>query len=917
MKEGAAAGRQGERQGLPAVPHAVSGPEVVVALGTSADGLTRKVVAERRAHYGPNTLPRKRLPGLSTIFLRQFRSPLIYVLLAAAVFSLSAGVWSDAGFIFAVLLLNAIIGAVQEYHAQKSAEALRDVVKTRARVIRDGEAYELDAAELVPGDVVLLESGGQVPADLRLVSGFDLRVDESLLTGESLSVAKDPQVTLASDTLLAERVNMAFAGTMTERGRGRGVVVATGLSTQVGHIAEAVMVGPAEPPPLLLRMEHFTTVVGLAVVVAVGALSGLALLQGAGMGEVLLLAVALAVAAIPEGLPVALTVALAIGMRRMARRSVIVRELVAVEALGSCTHIASDKTGTLTVNELTVRRVLPPDGEPWQVTGSGLDPDGTVQYPESGMPPGADAGIRRLARVGVLCNEAFYGHMDGSWTAHGDTVDIALLVFGHKAAVLREELEATHPLTARIPFESARRYAATLHEADGERLACVKGAAENVLPMCTRMAVAGGDSPLDGEAVLVRAERLAAAGYRVLALAEGRLPAGEGDPFTESHLSGLTLVGLVGLIDPLRPEVPEAVAACRRAGITISMITGDHPATALAIARDLGMAVDAAHVVTGSDLQTAAAEGLEEFDRLVARGRIFARVEPGQKVEIVSALSRRGDFVAVTGDGVNDAPALQAAHVGVAMGKSGTDVAREASDLILADDNFASIVAGIEEGRVAYGNVRKVIQLLIATGAAEIVLFTLSLLAGLPLPLTAVQLLWLNLVTNGIQDVALAFEPAEGNELRRRPRPPGERVFNRLMIERVVLTAMVMGSVAYGLFSTLLAAGLPLPEARNAVLLLMVLFENVMVFNCRAEVRSAFRQSPLRNPVLLVGTLGAQLIHIAALYTWPLQGVLDVQPVTFGLWASLLGLALSVFVVVELQKLYMRRQIRRTASAGP
>jgi Ca2+-transporting ATPase len=410
-------------------------------------------------------------------------------------------------------------------------------------------------------------------------------------------------------------------------------------------------------------------------------------------------------------------------------------------------------------------------------------------------------------------------------------------------------------------------------------------------------------------AVTAQVAALAADGYRVLAVADGALPGGGGEPFEEGVLNGLTLLGLVGLADPLRPGVTEAVADCRRAGMEVSMVTGDHPATALAVARELGLAETPEEVVTGPDLAVAEAEGT--LDAAVARGRVFARVEPGQKLAIVRALAGRGHFVAVTGDGVNDAPALQAAHVGVAMGRAGTDVAREAADLILTDDHFATIVAGVEEGRVAYGNVRKVVQLLVSTGAAELVLFALSLGFGLPLPLTAVQLLWLNLVTNGIQDVALAFEPAEGNELRRPPRPPREPVFNRLMLARVGLSAAVMGMLAFGLFHQLTAAGVALPEARNATLLLMVLFENVMVFNCRAELRSALHHSPLKNPFLLFGTLAAQGIHIAALYTPGLSGVLEVAPVTLGLWTELLLLALTLLVAVEAQKVLMRRRRRR------
>ncbi|MDH5527042.1 MAG: HAD-IC family P-type ATPase [Nitrospirota bacterium] len=898
-------------------PHAATADAVRRTLGTAEGGLDAATAAARLAEYGPNVLPRKPPPGWLTVFAHQFRSPLIYVLLAAAALSLSIGETSDAGFIFMVLMINAGIGAVQEFHAQKSADALQQLVKTTARVVRGGEAHELDAAGLVPGDLVLLEPGGRVPADLRLLSGLGLSVDESLLTGESLPVFKHPDTVLDAATPVADRVNMAFAGSLTAQGRARGVVVATGMATQVGRIAQAVATGVSAPPPLQQRMGRFSARIGLLMLGAIAVLAATALMRGSGPLEVLILAVALAVAAIPEGLPVAITVALAVGMRRMARRNVIVRELVAVESLGSCTHIASDKTGTLTVNELTVRNVWLPGDPPWPVTGSGIDPAGSIEVPA----PHTDR-LARVARAGALCNEAFFGHRGGVWSAHGDTVDVALLVFAHKAGITREAEEESHPVLDAIPYEPAHRFAATLHRHGAGRLVCVKGAVETVLPMCSHALGPIGPVPLHTAAVMGEAETLARGGYRVLAVADSEWPAPTGtdgngsfsahpQPFDADRLTDLTLLGLVGLIDPLRPGVVEAVAACRSAGVRVSMITGDHPETALAIARDLGLASDPSQVVTGDRLAVAAADGQPALDRLVAGGLVFARVAPTQKLAIVQSLSRQGDYVAVTGDGVNDAPALQAAHVGAAMGKSGTDVAREVSDLILTDDNFSSIVAGVEEGRVAYGNVRKVIHLLIATGCGEIVLFALCLLAGLPLPLTAVQLLWLNLVTNGIQDVALAFEPAEGNELRRRPVRPSEPVFNRLMASRVMLVAGVMGGLAFGLYNSLLATGMPLDQARNGVLLLMVLFENVYVFACRAEIRSAFRQSLLKNPLLVFGTLGAQAIHVGAMFTPGVREILGVQPVQPAFWGVLLLIALTLLAVAEGHKAVLRSGYRK------
>ena len=886
-------------------PHAVSSEDVLVLLKSSLHGLTRSEAIARLGQYGRNTLPRVKPPGIGTLFFRQFASPLIYVLVAAAILSLTIKEWSDAGFISAVLFVNAVIGTIQEFSAQRAAAALQELVRTRARVLREGDAYEINADELVPGDIVLLESGDKVPADLRLLLSHDLDVDESLLTGESLPVLKDSSAVLAADIALGDRANMLFTGTLVGRGRARGVVVGTALNTILGRIAADVLFKPSPKAPLQVRMERFTHRVAIFVGIAALVMFAVAVIRGMPFGEVFLLAVALAVSVIPEGLPVALTVALAIGMRRMVRRNVIVRRLLAVEALGSCTFIATDKTGTLTVNQLTARCIAFPNGEVWEVSGEGAVPEGTIMTPLGTPSAGEAALLERLCQVAVLTNEGFLGHANSGWTHHGDAVDVAFLVMAHKAGVVKTEVVNTFPEIASIPYESERLFSASLNKVNGQGCAFVKGALERLLPMCTTMANPGYDMAMDQRVIVQQADKLASGGYRVLALAAGEIELGSGEIFTEEHLQGLVLIGLVGIIDPLRTEAKAAVAACRQAGIEVAMITGDHPATALAIARELDMVERADQLVTGPELRLALDSGT--IDKLTLKARVFARVGPHQKLDIIQSLQRNGHFVAVSGDGANDAPALRVAQVGVAMGLSGTDVARETADLIITDDNFASIVAGVEEGRIAYANVRKVIFLLISTGAAELVLFTLALLTGLPLPLMAVQLLWLNLVTNGIQDVALAFEPGEGDELRRPPRSPQEPVFNRLMIERVIISALVIGSVAFLVFQWLIASGFSLDEARNGTLLLMVLFENVHVFNCRSEVRSAFRHNPLRNPILLIGTAVAQLVHIGAMYTPWISDVLHIQPVSPQHWLELLGLALSVLIMMELHKIIRRR----------
>jgi P-type Ca2+ transporter type 2C len=852
--------------------HALSAAETAATLGAAPRGLDLPEAARRLATFGLNALPRAAPPSLAVIFLRQFKSPLMLILLAAALVSLLLRDWPDAAFIFAAVLINALIGTQQEHGAERAADALRNLVGARALVERGGEEREIDAAGLVPGDLVLLESGAKVPADLRLLAQRRLSVDESLLTGESIAVAKDAGRVLERDAPLAERVNMAFAGTMVSSGRARGLVVATATDTALGRIAASVL--GREPPtaPLVQRMERFTWLITLAVGVAALLVAAVSMSRGATLAEVFVLGVALAVASVPEGLPVALTVALAVGMQRMSRRNVVVRRLVAVEALGSCTHIASDKTGTLTINELTVRKAQLPGG-----------PVLDSRAPE----------LARLARAAVLANEGSLFLRDGERVGRGDAVDVALLRMAHALGIEREDAEAAAPSLASIPYEPEQAFSASLNAAPGGARAFVKGAPETVLAMC---------ESADAVAVRAQVHALAAEGYRVLAFAEGPLALRAQESFSREHLHGLAFLGLAAMSDPPRPEARGAIEACRRAGIGVSMVTGDHPLTALAVARDLGLAREAREVVTGPEIAQAMAQGAPALDALVGGACVFARAEPQHKTAIVESLQRQGHFVAVTGDGVNDAPALRAAQVGVAMGASGTDVARETADLVLTDDNFASIVAGVEEGRVAYANVRKVIFLLVSTGAAEIVLFLLALAANVPLPLLAVQLLWLNLVTNGIQDVALAFEPAEGDELRRPPRPPGERIFDRLMLERVALSALVIGGLAFAVFAGLLRHGVAEDEARNATLLLMVLFENVQAFNSRSEKRSVFRHDPRRNPLLLFGTLAAQLVHIGAMYTPELREVLGLRPVSLAHWSGLLAVALAILLAMELHK---------------
>jgi P-type Ca2+ transporter type 2C len=875
--------------------HAASPAEAAEALKSDGErGLERQDVQERRDAFGPNRLPRRRRKGPIAIFLRQFQDPLIYILLVAAAVSLAIGNLADAGFIFAVLLFNAGLGTYQEYRAESAAEALNEMMTITARVTRAGKTEDIDSEDLVPGDLVSLQSGAAVPADVRLLKSETLQADESLLTGESSPVEKSAQADLKEDTPLGDRVTLMHAGSTVLSGRGTGIVVRTGRRTEIGRIAESLSEA-AQVPPLVLRMRRFTRVIAVAILGVVAVLGVIQFLRGAGLEDIFLLSVALAVSAVPAGLPVAVTVALATGSSRMAARNVIVRRLPAVEGLGACTLIASDKTGTLTENELTASRIRPVDGNgDVAVTGTGLDPEGTLKRDDRTIDLEAEGWLRDLAIAGTLCNEAELRRADGELQAVGDTVDAAFLVFAAKLDLSRSALLEDHPEVARIPFESERRFAVSFNRHGDQVIAHVKGAAEAVVKMC------GG---VDADAVAEQEARLADDGYRVLAVAAGAVDEATATNKDADAVKGLTFLGLVGLIDPLRAEVPEAIERCRAAGVEARMITGDHPRTALAIARKLTIADADEDVVVGRDLPDSEEDLDEAGIETIRRAQVYARVEPRQKTVIVDALQQAGHFVAVTGDGVNDAPALRAAHIGVAMGKDGTDVARGAAELILTDDNFASIVNGIEEGRVAYDNVRKVVWLLISTGLAEIVLFALSVAFDTPLPLTPVQLLWLNLVTNGIQDVALAFEKQESGVLDRPPRPPQEGIFNRVMVEEVATSGLYMGLVAFTCFFVLTERwGYETAEARNLLLLLLVLFENVHAFNVRSETRSAFRIPLSNNWLLVLAVVAAQGVHIASMYVPGWRDLLGLIPVTFATWATLLAITLSKFFVVEVYK---------------
>jgi P-type Ca2+ transporter type 2C len=876
-------------------------------LKTTPKGLSKQETQSRLKRHGANRLPQLEPPPWWEIALRQFQSPFVYILAVAAIVSLAIGAFIDASFIFGVLCLNAAIGGFQEWRAEQNAQALQKLLQIRATVEREGQVYEINAEEVVPGDIVWLESGNRVPADLRLLMAHGLEIDESLLTGESLSVLKKSEWIGEVSVPVADRLNMAYAGSIVIRGRGRGVVIATGMSTEIGNLAKAMMETSHGKPPLIIRMEQFSQTLAWVVMVAIFLVGILGILfQGYGVLDMFMFGVALAVAVIPEGLPVALTVALAIGTKRMAEQGVIVRRLAAVEGLGSCTMIASDKTGTLTCNEMTVKEVRLLNGSVYPVSGQGFSPNGKMMLDGREIDSVNDVeGLESLIMAAALCNEGNLHSHDGEWLHRGDPTDIALLSLGRKLGTGREELLAVFPQINQIPFEPEYQFSASFHQfPTGEIRTYVKGSPEQILSMCKKSS-----EEKFRNWVLKTAGEMAAKGFRVLAFAQGLAPKNLDPHHPPAEPTELEFLGFTGMMDPLRDGVPEAITSCREAGIDVAIITGDHPITALTIARNLGLELPQDQVVTGVQLQNKSSEEIQE---IVRTAQVFARIAPHQKLDLVNAMQANGHFVAVTGDGVNDAPALRTANIGASMGQSGTDVAREAAELVISDDNFATIVGGVEQGRIAYDNIRKVIFMLISTGAAEVVLVMLAVAAGFPLPLTPVQLLWLNLVTQGIQDVSMGFEPGEGDELKRRPRDVEEPIFNPLMIERSVIVALWIGGLGFFLFQEMLESGIPLEAARNVLLLLMVLFENVHMFNCRSETKSAFKIPLMQNPVFLFGVLGAFLIHVLSMYLPIGQLILKTQPVDGRTWLLIVGLALTCLLLMEWHKWWWnKRQIKK------
>jgi calcium-translocating P-type ATPase len=869
--------------------------KVLKEFSVSNTGLNPEEVEKRLAQYGPNQLPDKGKVTLLQVVFRQFLSPLIYVLIIAAAISLVLQEYADAIFILIVLFVNALIGSVQEWKAESSARALKDMVKVQVQAIRSGKRKSIPAEELVPGDIVLLESGNKVPADMRLIESNSLMAEEALLTGESVAIEKNTETIVKEVSTPGDQTNMVFAGTIITSGRGKGVVTATAENTEIGKIATDLEDTSVSKIPLIARMESFSKNISFVILGACALIGFGAYLADFEMQEIFFFMVAIAVSAIPEGLPISMTVALSTGTSRMSKRHVITRKLAAVEGLGSCTMISTDKTGTLTVDQQTVKKILLHDGTTYEITGQGYNGIGEVSSNDGLVTFDNDSSLANFVKAVVTCNEATLTEKSGEWEHQGDAVDVALLALAYKAGVDPSTILKTVSIEKEIPFEPARKYAAVYYRYEGDLYFAIKGAAEVVLE--------GAEG--DHSDIASFADELAAEGYRYIAAGGGKVDR----ILSEDELPAYNLLGFVAFIDPPRKEVKGAIDEAHQAGVDVCMITGDHPATALSIARELHIAKYEHELITGAEL--AKAENQEAFYQLVKGKRVFARVSPQQKQAIVEAQQNSGHFVAVTGDGVNDAPALKTANIGVAMGY-GTDVTKEVSSIIITDNNFASIVAGIQEGRITYSNIRKIIYLLISTGAAELLMITMALIFGTPLPFLPAQILWLNLVTNGIQDKVLAFEKGEPQIMEEPPRSPKEKIFNKEMISQVVTSAVIMATIAFVLWYHLLYnLNYSEFEARNISLLLMVLFQNFHVLNCRSEYKSLFKIPLSNNRWLFVGIIGAQLIHILAMYFPPMQELLNIAPVSLEDWIKLFFTAGLIFVGMEIFKLFRRERKAR------
>ena len=870
-------------------------------LGSNEMGLTNQEVQSRLNQYGANILPQKKKKSFFLMLLKEFSNPIILVLLVAMAFSFVVGELLDGFVILGIILVDAIIGAVQEKRAQRVASSLSSMIKVKAKVLRDGKKTLIDSSQLVVGDIVFLESGDKISADMRIIECSNFTVDEALITGESINAVKNVEPVKES-ALLGDRSCMVFSGSSVITGRAKCIVVETATNTEIGNISTNLNNIKDQKTPLSIRIAKFSKQISIAIVAIAVLIFVIMTIKGSQFKEILLVVIALAVSAMPEGLPLAVTMALTVASNRMGKNNVVVKHLNAVESLGSCTVIATDKTGTLTLNEQTAKIITLPDGAEFEISGSGYNDNGEVvcknnQYLEH---------ISRIALLGDLNNESQIKKENGKFSYFGDSIDIAFKVLGLKTHINTQE----YKIIKQIPYESENKYSGVFFEGDNDTFCTVKGSLEKILEFSTKMRVDGIDVEIDKTKIESQNEDLASRGYRVIAIAESKVSSKNN--FEQSDLNNLTFIGLVGFIDPVRKETKKSIEECHRAGIKVIMITGDHPLTALSISQEINIAKNMDQVATGKEVEKMYALGEVEFDMFVKEKTVFSRMTPTDKLRIVESLKRQGEFVAVTGDGVNDSPAIKSAHIGIAMG-SGTDVSKETADMIIMDDNFNSIVTGVKEGRCAYANIRKITYFLLSCSIAEVLFFVIAMICGAGTPLLPIQLLWLNVVTDGFQDISLSLEKPEKNIMNERPRSTKESLFTKSMITQCFLTGGVMGLVVFGTWIILTnVLHLDIVVSRSLVMTLMVFLQSAHALNCRSEKISVFKMSYKTNWFFFFAVLSSVAIQILFMEIPVLSMLLELTTIPYGIMFVLLASSLLIIVVSEIYKLILKKQKKQT-----
>ena len=879
--------------------HSITATEALERTGSNAEiGLTAAEAEARLREYGPNIVSRGKRKNHLLMFLKQFTDPLVVVLLGAAGVTFALADYVDTGVILAVVIINAVIGFIQEEKAETAIESLSKLLTVDAAVLRDGVTIRVPAETLVPGDIVLLASGDKVPADLRVIQERNLHIDESILTGESAPVSKSAAAVKPEDPV-SDRVCMAYSGTLITSGSGRGLVVATGDSTELGKISGLISAAPVIATPLTRKLARFGRLLSIAVLGVAGVTFVIGVMLGRSAEVMFSAAVAIAVAMIPEGLPAIVTIVLAVGVKRMADRNAIIRTLPSVETLGSVTVICSDKTGTLTANEMTVRRLLAA-GTEYEFAGVGYDPrrDGVAPIDCDECSLESEPFVECL-RCGLLCNESDLLHKDDQWLPSGDPTEVALITAAAKAGFDIENQKRDWPRIDVIPFESSNMYMATLNAApDGSRVVYVKGSLERILAMCSGQAFEGETRPLDANRIQDRCRDLADQGFRILAFAR-KTVSSDTESLEHSDLRELVFLGVQAMSDPARPEAIAAVAECKNAGIEVKMITGDHVSTAHAIARDMGIGGADPRSATGTQLSEMDDEQFGETARSTA---VFARVAPEQKYRLVESLQAGGEVVAMTGDGVNDAPALKKADIGVAMGKAGSEVAKDAADMVLTDDNFASIVAAVEEGRTVFSNLLKTLAFALPTNAGEGLIIIVALLGGYVLPVTPVQILWINTVTAVALALPLAFEPREPGIMRIPPREPNAPIVSKPLIVRILSVGIYMVIAGFAIFSFERSSGAAIEEARTAAVTTIVAVEVFYLFQARSERIPIWRLGFFSNPYVWIGVLVVALLQLAFVYLSTMHLFFGSAPLASGIWLRIILASLPVIVVVGVER---------------